>query len=1258
MKHHVPVLLSLFCGGMALTARTTPPPDPTAIPWSEIGAKADAQYSGDGLSIVTAGGKTVLKSMLQRLEGEATEEGLWVSSVSETEGGGRFRIRAESVGRMSIRVDLAATGNVAADDERIRWVRPGLVEEYSTGSDGIRQDFVVLEKPAGNGDLRVGLSVAGARVEGSGNAVRLVVESSGRVISYGRLHVTDANGKELVARMEANALSELGIIVADAGAVYPLRIDPTFSDADWDGGFGAALTANAIAVDGSGILFVASYDGVGYRIAQWNGNAWSNLGTGMNGEVKALAVSGTDIYAAGNFTTAGGVPAQSIAKWDGLAWSALGTGVRLEYETMIPFPQNVSDPGTICALAVSGSDVYAGGLFTSAGGVPANSIAKWNGSGWSALGSGMSSYLIELTYVYALAVNGADLYAGGAFISAGGLPASNIAKWDGSAWSALGSGLDGWVYALAVSGADLFVGGNFTEAGGESANRIALWSGGVWSTLGSGMDDTVLALGLSGSGVYAGGRFTTAGGVAANKISVWNGNGWSSLGDGIGSWQDDYVSVLAMYGSDVYAGGAFIGAGGEPAQNIAKWDGGTWSGLGAGMNGEVEALAVSGTEVYAGGTFSIAGGVPAMYVAMWNGSRWSALGSGLSGRVQSLAVSGTDVYAGGSFSDAGGVAANNIAKWDGNAWSALGSGLNSTAEALVAVGPEVYAGGWFSSAGGVPANYIAKWNGNAWSALGLGTDGVVYSLAVSGSDVYAGGQFTMAGGQNASRIAKWNGTSWSALGSGVNGTVRALALSGANVYAGGHFSTAGGGSATRIAKWDGLAWSPLGSGMNIPGAVRALTVSGTSVYAGGTFTTAGGVAAKYVSKWDGTSWSALGSGLDRSVNALALADSDLWIGGSFQSAGSYRSSFIAIARDVAHVDKPEIMVKGNTLNINDGDITPSAADHTDFGGVPKGGTAVVRTFTVSNTGTLPLTLGTVTVPAGFTLIEGLSASLDPGADDTFTVQLENVEAGTKTGQISFSTNDPDENPFNFSITGTVLVPEIAVEQPAGNTLVDGGSSISFGAIAPGVSTALTFVVRNTGNDDLTGIALSLEEDAPADFMAGALGATVLAPGASTTFHVTFNPGVKGAHTATLRIASSDEDENPFDLILTGHRLTALEAWRKTNFGITNNTSVAADSADEDQDGIPNIVEFALDLDTTENSAGELPHARIVAGNLEVSFDQPSGVEGVVFGAEWSTSLPLAGPTPVPNTGVPPQHKFSVPLGPHARIYLRLTVTPQ
>ena len=61
---------------------------------------------------------------------------------------------------------------------------------------------------------------------------------------------------------------------------------------------------------------------------------------------------------------------------------------------------------------MSGDDLYAGGYFATAGGVTVNSIAKWNGSSWSALGSGIDTYW---GYVNALAVSGTDLYAGGPF---------------------------------------------------------------------------------------------------------------------------------------------------------------------------------------------------------------------------------------------------------------------------------------------------------------------------------------------------------------------------------------------------------------------------------------------------------------------------------------------------------------------------------------------------------------------------------------------------------------------------------------------------------------------------------------------------------------------------------------------------------------------------------------------------------------------------------------------------------------------------
>jgi hypothetical protein len=157
------------------------------------------------------------------------------------------------------------------------------------------------------------------------------------------------------------------------------------------------------------------------------------------------------------------------------------------------------------ALAVSGTNLYAGGTFTTAGGNAANSVAKWDGSHWSALGSGMNNDVL------ALALSGTNLYAGGDFTTAGGGAAKYIAKWDGTSWSQLGSGMNDAVKALAVSGGTLFAGGSFTNAGSGGANYIAQWYGGSWSALGSGTDGDVRALALFGGALYVGGGFTTAG---------------------------------------------------------------------------------------------------------------------------------------------------------------------------------------------------------------------------------------------------------------------------------------------------------------------------------------------------------------------------------------------------------------------------------------------------------------------------------------------------------------------------------------------------------------------------------------------------------------------------------------------------------------------------------------------------------------------------------------------------------------------------
>ncbi len=577
-------------------------------------------------------------------------------------------------------------------------------------------------------------------------------------------------------------------------------------------GSGVNDSVNALAVSGSN-LFVGgvftqacgnaacnSSNLTVNHIAQWNGSTWSALSSGVNDNVTALAVGGSSLYVGGSFSEAcgnaacnsGNLTVNHIAQWNGTAsaWSALSNGVN----------------DNVTALTVSGSNLYVGGTFNEVcGNVACNSgnsivnrIAQWNGSTWSALGNGLDND------VSVLAVSGSSLYVGGFFSRAcdnaacnsSTLTANHIAQWNGTDWSALGSGLNSFVKAVAVNGNNLYVGGAFTSAGGLTVNHIAQWNGTAWSTLGYGVNGDVQALAVSGNNLYVGGTFNevcgnaacNSGNLTANRIAQWNGSDWAALGDGV----DNPVNALAVNGNNLYAGGAFDAVCGNAACNsgnlivnyVALWNGMTWSALGNGVKGAVLALAMSGNDLYVGGIFSQvcssancnSGNLTVNHIALWNGMTWSALGNGVNGfGVQALAMNGSSLYVGGFFDaicgnaacDSGNLTVNNLAQWNGISWSTLGHGVNSFGvQALAMSGSNLYVGGTFTQvcgntacdSGNVTVNNIAQWNGttSAWSALGSGVDNAVWALAVSGNDLYVAGNFSTAGGRPSYFFGRWS----------------------------------------------------------------------------------------------------------------------------------------------------------------------------------------------------------------------------------------------------------------------------------------------------------------------------------------------------------------------------------------------------------------------------------------------------------------------------------------------------------------------
>lgn len=354
-------------------------------------------------------------------------------------------------------------------------------------------------------------------------------------------------------------------------------------------GCGCTAGMNVFAVY-NGNLYAGGWanNGSVNALGYWDGTKWSIPGTGLQGqvfvEINAMVVYNGELYVAGQFQNIGGLTAANgIAKWNGSSWSKVGGG----FGSMSTY---------IYTMAVYNGNLYVGGTFDSAGGKPITNIAMWNGSTWSSVGGGVGHFdEFGNSDVYALATYNGNLYAGGTFDSAGGKPMSNLAMWNGSTWSSVGGGIQKGtfnigvttftysVYALCELNGYLYVGGLFDSTSTIPAINIAAWNGSSWSNLGTGLyggaekgDYGTYALYGINNLLYAGGAFDSAGGNCVNSIAVWNGSSWASVGSGVsGNPYSNFPSVLGfgVYNNNLYVAGQFDSAGGAFTGYLAEWPG-------------------------------------------------------------------------------------------------------------------------------------------------------------------------------------------------------------------------------------------------------------------------------------------------------------------------------------------------------------------------------------------------------------------------------------------------------------------------------------------------------------------------------------------------------------------------------------------------------------------------------------------------------------------------------------------------------------
>ncbi len=693
-------------------------------------------------------------------------------------------------------------------------------------------------------------------------------------------------------------------------------------DEHWDAQFGwpGPGGINYAVTTHNGRIYVSGLgNSTNVSLEVWDGAQWSAMGQFYSsGETAVfdLKFVGDTLYAAGIFTNVDGVAANGLAKWDGQSWSSIGFN------------------GAAYSLAADAGNLYVGGHFTNAGSVAMMNVGRWDGGIWSALGNGVGN--TNNGFVYAVAASNGTVYVGGYFTNSGDSSiSSNVACWNGAAWTALGAGLGSIVYTLALNGSDLEAGGLFGSSG------VAQWDGIGWSNLGSGFNAAAQSVTIFNNLVCAGGTFTNIGGVGASRFAVWNGSSWSGAGSGLSS------SVVRVYstGTTVYVGGNFLLAGGIIANGFAAWDGTNWSSIGnpGRMNGvsiTVRAAAGNGTNLYAGGQFTAAGQTNANYLARFDGKNWYSLGTGVSGSstpngtaptINAIAINGNNVYVGGSFTSAGGVGVQNIARWDGTNWYAMGN-PGGLVYSVTIRSNVVYVAGSAQGLSGYADPFFSYWDGTNWQGAlnfnGTNTffltylnDGVpgMDVAAFQGSNVYVGGHFSIAWHDptftietNCNNILHFDGTYATVMGTGFNSNVVAMAVVGTNLYVGGPFTNAGGITANRIARWDGNTWSDVGGGVTGNGLMLSLLAVGTNLYAGGTFTNLGGVPVNHIAKWDGNVWSALGNGVIYAgtsglVSALAGSGSDLYAGGTFVMAGDKSSYFIARWNDQVNFDAPQLI---------------------------------------------------------------------------------------------------------------------------------------------------------------------------------------------------------------------------------------------------------------------------------------------------------------------------------------------------------------
>jgi trimeric autotransporter adhesin len=239
---------------------------------------------------------------------------------------------------------------------------------------------------------------------------------------------------------------------------------------------------------------------------RWAGSEWTRLDTLSTTGTCLMRYRGELMLGTGRYSSPGQSQA-GVYGWTGTKWRPIGpTAGPDEFHG-------------VTTLTVHDGLLVAAGFFTSIDGLAANGIAAWNGSSWQSFGGG-PVYLGNRPHIMGVVSDKGTLIAAGGFPGpSGDVP---LMAWDGTTWSRF-PGIRGYATALSLIRGTLFLSGTLEiESSGEKAS-VVMWDGLAWRALGSGVNGHILAFHEHDGSLYAGGYFSAAGGKSSYGIARWNG---------------------------------------------------------------------------------------------------------------------------------------------------------------------------------------------------------------------------------------------------------------------------------------------------------------------------------------------------------------------------------------------------------------------------------------------------------------------------------------------------------------------------------------------------------------------------------------------------------------------------------------------------------------------------------------------------------------------------------------------------------------